>query len=145
MGEDVSIIILTAYDWSDIEEEAKEAGVSAVCSKPLFLSELRSCLHSIINKDEESEKSTVWETDEIATGRILLAEDVELNQEIAAAILGDAGFTTEIAGNGPLPSTVYCNEGSVLLRRLLRFKCLWIGRINFVKMAILPQAICRFN
>ena len=102
MGEDVSIIILTAYDWSDIEEEAKEAGVSAVCSKPLFLSELRSCLHSIINKDEESEKSTVWETDEIATGRILLAEDVELNQEIAAAILGDAGFTTEIAGNGQI-------------------------------------------
>ncbi len=102
MGEDVSIIVLTAYDWSDIEEEAKEAGVSAVCSKPLFLSELRSCLHSLINKDEEKERNTAWEMDEIAAGRILLAEDVELNQEIAAAILGDAGFTTEIAGNGEI-------------------------------------------
>lgn len=102
MGEDVSIIVLTAYDWSDIEDEAKEAGVSAVCSKPLFLSELRSCLHSIINKEEENEKSSAWEIEQISTGRILLAEDVELNQEIAAAILGDAGFTTEIAGNGQI-------------------------------------------
>ena len=45
-GQNVPIIVLTAYDWSDIESEAKEAGVTAFCSKPLFLSELRTCLNS---------------------------------------------------------------------------------------------------
>lgn len=100
-GEDVPIIVLTAYDWSDIEDEAKEAGVTAFCSKPLFLSELRSCLHSIIDKGEQEEKET-RELTKRHTGRILLAEDNELNQEIAAAILGDAGFCTEIAGNGQI-------------------------------------------
>ena len=100
-GEDVPIIVLTAYDWTDIEDEAKEAGVTAFCSKPLFLSELRSCLHSIIDKGEQEEKET-RELVKHHTGRILLAEDNELNQEIAAAILGDAGFCTEIAGNGQI-------------------------------------------
>ena len=101
MGEDVPVIVLTAYDWSDIEDEAKEAGVTAFCSKPLFLSELRSCLHSIVNAEETSgEQKTFGEQTQFHTGRILLAEDNELNQEIAAEILGDAGFSTEIAPNG---------------------------------------------
>ena len=51
MGEDVPIIVLTAYDWTEIEDEAREAGVTAFCSKPLFLSELRSCLHSIVSEE----------------------------------------------------------------------------------------------
>ena len=55
MGDEVPVIVLTAYDWSDIEEEAKEAGVTAFCSKPLFLSELRSCLCSIVTVEEEEE------------------------------------------------------------------------------------------
>ncbi len=100
MGEDVPVIVLTAYDWSDIEEEAKEAGVTAFCSKPLFLSELSSCLHSIVNAGEEEEEDTGGSVVRIHTGRILLAEDNELNQEIAAEILGDAGFSLEIAANG---------------------------------------------
>ncbi len=94
--EDVPIIILTAYDWSDVEEEAREAGVTAFCGKPLFLSELRSCLHSIVRPEEEPVRKPM----SFQPGRILLAEDVELNQEIAVAILGDAGFTTEVADNG---------------------------------------------
>jgi len=100
-GENAPIIILTAYDWSDIEAEAKEAGITLFCTKPLFLSELRNCLNSIVsigeNKEEQEKEG---ETLRIHTGRILLAEDVELNQEIAVAILGDAGFETEVAGNG---------------------------------------------
>ncbi|MCI8799947.1 MAG: response regulator [Lachnospiraceae bacterium] len=100
MGEEVPVIVLTAYDWSDIEDEAKEAGVTAFCSKPLFLSELRSCLRSVINAEEEEEEKEQEELVRQHTGRILLAEDVELNQEIAVAILGDAGFTTEVAENG---------------------------------------------
>ena len=97
--EDVPIIVLTAYDWSDIEEEAKQAGVTAFCSKPLFLSELRGCLRSIAGVAEAPapEKVKVQRS-----GRILLAEDNELNQEIATAILEEAGFTTEVAGNGQM-------------------------------------------
>ena len=97
----VSIIVLTAYDWADIEEEALEAGVTAFCSKPLFLSELRNCLYSILHMEEEEERG-ISELTNIQTGRILLAEDNELNQEIAVEILGDAGFVTEIAGNGQI-------------------------------------------
>ncbi len=103
MGEDVPIIVLTAYDWADIEVEAKAAGVTAFCSKPLFMSELRECLYSIVNTDEEKEKRGIeTEFDKVHTGRILLAEDNELNQEIATAILGDAGFTIDIAPNGQI-------------------------------------------
>lgn len=102
-GGNVPVIVLTAYDWSDIEEEAKEAGVTAFCSKPLFFSELRSCLYSIVNTEEEEppEPDNI-KRPELRTGRILLAEDNELNQEIAEAILGDAGFEVEIAENGQI-------------------------------------------
>ena len=102
MGEDVPIIVLTAYDWSEIEDEAREAGVTAFCSKPLFLSELRSCLHSIVEEKEEKTEDEKSCPQPLRTGRILLAEDNELNQEIAMEILGDAGFTTEIAENGKI-------------------------------------------
>lgn len=96
----VPIILLTAYDWSDIEEEAREAGVTAFCGKPLFLSELRNCLHSVVETEESSQKPEGMEAIKFQPGRLLLAEDVELNQEIAVAILGDAGFVTDVAGNG---------------------------------------------
>ena len=99
MGDDVPIIILTAYDWSDIENEAREAGVTAFCSKPLFLSELRDCLHAVITEGEEK-KRIDSESPKLRSGRILLAEDNELNQEIATAILEDAGFLVDVAGNG---------------------------------------------
>ena len=93
------IVVLTAYDWSDIEDEAREAGINAFCSKPLFLSELRSCLLSVLGKGEQKkEEDKPKET--VRGGRILLVEDNELNQEIADAILSEAGFEVEIAGNG---------------------------------------------
>ena len=98
-GKDVPIIILTAYDWSDIEDEAREAGVTAFCSKPLFFSELHGCLYSIIKSDIKEEKVEKAKTP-LRTGRILLAEDNELNQEIAVAILEEAGFSVEVASNG---------------------------------------------
>ena len=99
-GEDVPIIVLTAYDLSDIEEEAREAGVSAFCSKPLFMSELRTCLHAVVSKDAQEPDIPTQYTKR--TGRILLAEDNELNQEIATAILTEAGFTVEVAANGQI-------------------------------------------
>ncbi len=102
VGEEAPIIILTSYDWADIEEEAREAGVTTFCSKPLFLSELRKCLCSVVNVGAEYETCESRETHEIRTGRILLAEDNELNQEIAETILTEAGFTVEIAENGQI-------------------------------------------
>ena len=98
-GGQAPIIVLTAYDWSDIEEEAREAGVTAFCSKPLFLSELQSCLLSVVNAEEEPDENSQTPS-YFGTGRILLAEDNELNQEIATAILEEAGFTVETAENG---------------------------------------------
>ena len=101
MGEEVPIIVLTAYDWADIEDEAREAGVTAFCSKPLFLSELRRCLSSVVGCPEAKPAAAPpparWHT-----GRILLAEDNELNQEIAEAILEEAGFALETAENGQI-------------------------------------------
>ena len=101
-GDKVPIIVLTAYDWSDIEEEAREAGVTAFCSKPLFLSELRQCLRSVASPEEQEESGPSETPRRLHTGRILLAEDNELNQEIAAAVLEEAGFTTDIAANGQI-------------------------------------------
>ncbi|MDE6456703.1 MAG: response regulator, partial [Dysosmobacter sp.] len=101
-GGEVPIIVLTAYDWADIEEEAKEAGVTAFCGKPLFLSELRDCLLSIVGTEEVQEEPDEASDQPLDLGRILLAEDNELNQEIAQAILEEAGFTVDIAENGQI-------------------------------------------
>lgn len=101
MGEDAAVILLTAYDWTDIEEEAKDAGVTAFCSKPMFLSELSDCLRSTLDSEELGAEIS-GEQIEFRAGRILLAEDNELNQEIAEEILEEAGFTIEIAENGQI-------------------------------------------
>ena len=101
-GEDVPIIVMTAYDWADIEEEAKEAGITAFCSKPLFLSELRDCLYSIVNEEDGQDAGASRSQEGSRKGRILLVEDNVLNQEIAQAILEESGFSTEIADNGKI-------------------------------------------
>lgn len=102
MGDDVPVIVLTAYDWSEIESEAKEAGVTAFCSKPLFLSELHTCLNSIVNAEDEEESENDYEIEDIPAGRLLLVEDNELNQEIAVAIMEEAGVNVEVADNGKI-------------------------------------------
>ncbi len=100
-GDHAPIIILSAYDWSDIEEEAREAGVTAFCGKPLFLSELRACLRSIVSPRQEEGPVLPAEPVRISAGdRILLAEDNALNREIAIELLGEAGFAVETAENG---------------------------------------------
>ena len=99
VGEAPMIIILTAYDWSDIEAEAKEAGVTAFCSKPLFLSELREILTAPYKRLEaESEEER---TIQFLQGRhILLVEDNELNREIATTVLEEAGLVIDSAEDG---------------------------------------------
>lgn len=97
IGDASPIIILTAYDWSDIEEEAREAGVTAFCEKPLFMSELRDILSTPVQVKEVTKKP---EMQSFKGKKILLAEDNELNQEIAAEILKEAGFIVEVVGDG---------------------------------------------
>ncbi|MCI8559956.1 MAG: response regulator [Dorea sp.] len=100
VGEDVPIIVLTAYDWADIEEEAKEAGISAFCSKPLFISEFTRCLVQVLRLGKEKKESSVSFEEAVMGGRILLVEDNELNREIAMEILSEAGFEIEEAEDG---------------------------------------------
>ena len=102
LNDDTPIIILTAYDWSDIEVEAKAAGVTAFCSKPMFLSDLRETLMSALGpKRTDATQELLPEKEEDFTGRtILLVEDNELNREIALEILREYGFQVDTAENG---------------------------------------------
>ena len=100
VGEEAPIIILTAYDWTDIEEEAKEAGVTAFCAKPLFMSDLKSALLVANNLVEKEEEEAAWMQADFDGKRILLVEDNELNREIAEEILEETGFVVETAPDG---------------------------------------------
>ncbi len=98
IGDETPIIILTAYDWSDIEEEARKAGVTAFCSKPIFLSELREILESPFTMQSmNSEKQNIVSFE---GKKLLLVEDNELNQEIAVEILQETGFVMDVADDG---------------------------------------------
>ena len=102
LGDDTPIIILTAYDWSDIEAEAKAAGVTAFCAKPLFMSDIRETLMTAIGQSQsEPEDSVLPAAGSDFRGRcILLVEDNELNREIAVEILNEYGFLVDTAKNG---------------------------------------------
>lgn len=99
IGEGTPIIILTAYDWSDIEEEARSAGVTAFCSKPIFLSELREILESPFMVPDTQDAAEAM-TKSFQGRKILLVEDNELNQEIAVEILRETGFEMDVADDG---------------------------------------------
>lgn len=100
IGQDAPIIILTAYDWVDIEEEAKLAGVTAFCAKPLFMSDLKSVLLATNNLIEKEPELPIWTQSDFKGKRLLLVEDNELNREIAQTILEEAGFVVETAPDG---------------------------------------------
>ena len=101
IGEDTPIIIMTAYDYSDIEEEARLAGVNDFCSKPIFMSELREVLAKPFEthtdkKNKENDYSM------LKGKKILLAEDNKLNQEVAKELLTDAGLVIDVVEDGDL-------------------------------------------
>ena len=103
LGDDTPIIILTTYDWTDIEVKARAAGVTAFCSKPMFMSDLRETLLIALgqrNAREESILPVPHETADFRDKHLLLAEDNELNREIALEILGGYGFVIDTAENG---------------------------------------------
>ena len=101
LGDDTPIIILTAYDWSDIEVEAKAAGVTAFCSKPMFMSDLRNTLMTAIGQKQAEESEILPVADKGFKGKsVLLVEDNELNSEITMTILNEYGIQVDTAGNG---------------------------------------------
>ncbi len=102
LHDDTPIIILTAYDWSDIEVEAKAAGVTAFCAKPMFMSDLRETLMSALGqKPADAVQRLLPEKNADFKGKhILLVEDNALNREIAQEILREYGFLVDSAENG---------------------------------------------
>ena len=111
LNDDTPIIILTAYDWSDIEVEAKAAGVTAFCSKPMFLSDLRDTLLTAIGHTQTEAQDILPGKNADFRGRhILLVEDNELNREIAVAILHEYGFLVDTAENGAVAVEKICTS-----------------------------------
>ena len=102
LGDDTPIIILTAYDWSDIEVEARAAGVTAFCAKPMFMSDIRDTLMTAIGQKQAEAETAILPTagSDFRGKCILLVEDNELNSEIAAEILNEYGFLVDTAENG---------------------------------------------
>ncbi|MGN0481598.1 MAG: response regulator [Lachnospiraceae bacterium] len=101
LGDDTPIIILTAYDWNDIEEEARAAGVTAFCSKPMFMSELRESLLVALGQRQAKTEDVMGDaTDNFTDKHLLLVEDNELNREIAMEIFCNYGFHIDTAENG---------------------------------------------
>ena len=101
IGKNCPIIILTAYDWADIEEEARAAGVTAFCEKPLFLSELRKVLAEPFCAEPVPELSQPNAAD-LKGKKLLLVEDNALNRELAQEILKEAGFAVDTAEDGEI-------------------------------------------
>ena len=110
IGDECPIIILTAYDWSDIEEEAREAGVTAFVSKPMFPSDLHRVLSKCIGKENEmvSEESEPYD---FVGKTVLLVEDNEMNREIAEEILEEAGLNVETAEDGSIAVEIMKEKG----------------------------------
>lgn len=95
---DVPIILISAYDWNEFEEEAREAGIDGFISKPLFKSTLYHSLKKYMNIEEKQEKAG----EELAGRHILVAEDNDLNWEILEELLSDMGMKLEWAENGKI-------------------------------------------
>lgn len=102
LGDDVPIIILSAYDWSAIEQEAREAGVDAFIAKPLFKSRLLYVLKSVVGQQKEERVSDIdaLKQSDYSGRKVLLVEDNELNIEIAEELLSYIGIALEKARDG---------------------------------------------
>ena len=116
VGDDVPIIIISAYDWSDIEQEARAAGANAFISKPLFRSRLVKTFSTLVDSDDFEDQGTPFvalETMNLQGKRALLVEDNALNAEIAREILEMTGLTVDHAADGveAVDSMAECEDG----------------------------------
>ena len=104
-GNDIPLIFLSAYDWSDIEAQAMDAGIDAFIEKPLFKSRLMKVLKDVLGLDNSERPATALETfkeQDFSGKRVLLVEDNELNIEVAAELLDIVGIQVDQALNGQL-------------------------------------------
>ena len=112
VGPETTIIIITAYDWTNIETNARKAGVDMFLTKPVFASTLYNALLSVTGIDRvvraPAEKKM---RPELAGRHVLLAEDNELNREIAVELLQMAGVTVDWAANGRIALDKFLSGG----------------------------------
>lgn len=101
LGEDVPILLISAYDWSEFESEAREAGINGFISKPLFKSTLFHSLRQYVGVDTPQDQTDDSNID-LSGRRILLAEDNELNWEVASVLLSDLGAELDWAEDGKI-------------------------------------------
>ena len=102
-GTDVPILLISAYDWGEIEEEAKAAGITGFISKPLFKSTLFYGLRPYLAPEHNlSERKKPEEEGDLSGRRVLLAEDNDLNWEIAQELLSELGLELDWAENGKI-------------------------------------------
>lgn len=101
-GNEAPIYILTSYDYTEVEKEALEAGITGFIQKPLFMSTLRNVLLKTVGEevveDTQEKKPEIFFEDM----RLLMAEDVELNAEIVVELLSEVGLEVDIAVNGKI-------------------------------------------
>ena len=109
LGDDVPILLISAYDWSEIEEEARAAGISGFLMKPLFRSTLYYGLKPFVGV-EDVQPAEEENALRFTNRRILVAEDNELNWEIANELLHDLGLELEWAENGEVCAELFRNS-----------------------------------
>ena len=114
VGPDTTIIIITAYDWTSIEESARNAGANAFLSKPIFASAIYNALLAVTGAERTIKGTGEQKTNPVLAGRrVLLVEDNELNREIAEELLKMVGMEFECAGNGQEALDRFLNAGDV--------------------------------
>jgi len=107
-GEDLPILLISAYDWGEIEDQARDAGICGFISKPLFKSTLFSGLRKFAEEGERpTPEAPAGEKVDLAGRRVLVAEDNDLNWEIAEELLSDLGLTMERAENGRICAEMF--------------------------------------
>ncbi len=109
LGDDVPILLMSAYDWTEIEDEARAAGISGFLMKPLFRSTLFYGLKPFMGAVDEQPVEDVPKL-QFSDKRVLIAEDNELNWEIASELLGDLGLTLDWAENGEVCANLFRNS-----------------------------------
>ena len=102
VGDGVPIIILSAYDWTEVEDRARDAGIQAFIEKPLFRSRLVYALKSVLSRDDGKKQMEMEELHQAGFQgkRVLLVEDNELNREISEELLTAIGVEVEQAEDG---------------------------------------------
>lgn len=113
VGPDVTIIIISAYDWNDVEDEARKAGADAFISKPLFKSRLKAAFTELpksLKKSDDNSGIEKFDKTNYSGKRILLVEDNELNREIASDIISMTGAKVETAENGKVATEMFASS-----------------------------------